>query len=243
MYKGRTVTVVIPCYQEKDRLSAVLGAIPACVDHIVVVDDGSTDGTSDIALAAAAADSRVVLLRHALNRGPGAAVSTGYQWALQRRSDLVAVIDGDGQVDPGILERLLDPVADSRADYCKGDRLSYPGAWRSIPAIRLAGNLILTALTRLMSGYKGLRDSQNGYTVIGARALAAFDWSRSHSGYGRPLEALVWLGQRGFRVASVPHPARYGLGERSKMRLPRDIFVIAGLLLHLVASRPPAARR
>lgn len=242
MYRRLTVAVIIPCYQERPRLSAVLRAIPDYVDHIVVVDDGSTDGTGDIAHAHACADARTVVLSHDLNRGPGAAVSTGYAWALHNRVDLVAVIDGDGQADPLILERLLDPVAADRADYAKGDRLSHPGARRSIPVLRLTGNLILSALTRLLSGYKDLRDSQNGYTVIGAKALRAFDWSRAHSGYGRPLELLVWLGRRGFRVANIPHEPRYGVGERSKMSLPRDVIVIGGLLLRLAVSKPPAAR-
>lgn len=243
MYRQLTVAVVIPCYQERDRLGGVLRAIPGCVDHIVVVDDGSTDGTVDIARAHASADTRMVILSHDRNRGPGAAVSTGYGWALRKQVELVAVIDGDGQADPLILERLLDPVAGGAADYAKGDRLSYPGGERSIPALRLAGNLILSALTRLLSGYRDLRDSQNGYTVIGIKALRTFDWSRAHSGYGRPLEHLVWLGRHGFRVANIPHEPRYGIGERSQMSFPRDIFVIGGLLLQLLVSRAPVARR
>ncbi|MCG3175846.1 MAG: hypothetical protein MOGMAGMI_00782 [Candidatus Omnitrophica bacterium] len=245
MYRGLRVAVVVPAYQEADQLPAVLRAIPDHADSVVVVDDGSADGTERSVLDRARDDDRIVLLRHERNLGPGAAVISGYRWALTRGFDAIAVIDGDGQIDPSLLPLVLDPIASGTADYAKGDRLSSADSRRHTPRLRLIGNLLLTALTRRLSGYAELSDSQNGFSAISARALRAFDWDLAHRGYGRPLQTLTWLGRAGFRLAQVPHPSRYGVGERSKMRLGRDVFVILGLLLRLLCSareRPEAAR-
>jgi len=150
-------------------------------------EDAADAGRSDVDLARgkgrrAISDVRertappVKLIRHVRNAGVGAAVATGYRWALANEFDVTVVMDGDGQMDPADLPRLVAPVVRGEADYAKGDRLSVAGARRVMPTMRYVGTRVLTAVTRVISGYWHLRDSQSGYTAISLAALRAIDW-------------------------------------------------------------------
>src|SRR5687767_13271166 len=98
MYHDRRVAVVVPAYREAERIAATVRRVPPWVDHVLVVDDGSDDGTDR--LAREAGDGRLVVLRHAQNRGVGAALATGYRAARGLNADVVAVMAGDGQMHP-----------------------------------------------------------------------------------------------------------------------------------------------
>src|SRR5687768_13907024 len=110
MYRQLRVAVVIPAFNEERAVAAAVESVPEFVDRIVVVDDASTDATS--ARASDAGDSTAMIVRHVENRGVGAAIVTGYRAALDDRCDVVAVMAGDGQMDPADLPSLLDPIAD-----------------------------------------------------------------------------------------------------------------------------------
>src|SRR5512140_2870434 len=99
------IAVVVPAYHESLLIVRTLRGIPRFVDRIIVVDDGSSDATA--ALAEREADPRIVVIRHAQNRGVGAALKTGYTQAFADGADIVAVMAGDGQMDPADLQPLL----------------------------------------------------------------------------------------------------------------------------------------
>src|SRR5882724_11742456 len=122
MFRGRTVAVVIPAYNERDKIVATIRSVPGYVDHILVVDDGSADGTAAAARrhAGRRRGGVVEVLRHDVNRGVGAAIATGYARAVELGAQVTAVMAGDGQMDPVDLPRLLDPIVEGRADYAKG---------------------------------------------------------------------------------------------------------------------------
>src|SRR5438105_1669760 len=135
MFRGHRVAVVVPAYNERDKIAATIRSIPGFVDHIVVVDDGSGDGTGAAARRAGRrGGGRVVeVVAHGRNRGVGAAVATGYERAVGLGADAVVVMAGDGQMDPADLPRLLAPVVSGAADYAKGNRFAWPGGWREMP--------------------------------------------------------------------------------------------------------------
>ncbi|WP_229380485.1 glycosyltransferase family 2 protein [Haloarcula marismortui] len=144
MYKGSTIGVVVPAYNEEGFIGDVLDSLPEYVDQVFVIDDCSTDGTwteikeyvdTEVTQASVTGDSaqqivvadgagttvsesqtfldkRIVPVRHQTNGGRGAAVQTGYELALMSGMDTVAVLDGDGQMDPNILDEILDPVVE-----------------------------------------------------------------------------------------------------------------------------------
>ena len=138
MYQGLRLAVVVPAFNEGHKLAAVLAGLPAYLDHVLVVDDGSADGTAAVALAASRPG--LELLRHDRNRGVGAAVATGYRRALALGCDATLVMAGDGQMDPRDVPRLLAPIVEGRADYVKGNRFACREVWRAMPATRPASS-------------------------------------------------------------------------------------------------------
>ena len=122
MFEGKTVAVIVPCYNEENQIGRVLETIPDFVDCIIVVDDASTDGTVDAVnryIQQHDNASRIVLLRQDRNRGQGAAVERAAREVISRRFDIAAVMDGDGQMDPKQLRLIVAPVARGKADYAK----------------------------------------------------------------------------------------------------------------------------
>lgn len=251
MYRGHSIGVVIPVYNEEEFVGDVIDGLPAYVDRTYVVDDRSTDDTwaeiqrradEEVAVRAPTADgggtedSWLVPIRHETNQGRGGAVKTGYEAALADDVDVVAVLDGDGQMDPGMLDRVVDPVVAGVADYAKGDRLRRPADREQMSNWRLFGNLLLTALTRFSSGYWGMTDSQNGFTAISREMLADLDLDGLYDGYGFLNDVLVQLNERGARIADVPMAARYG-EEESGIRYRTFVPFLSALLLHRFVRR------
>ena len=231
MYKGESVGVVVPAYNEAGLVGDVIETLPPFVDRAYVIDDCSTDGTwSEIENAAAEINERpaviepreihadggkvftprVITIRHEHNRGVGGAIKTGYKRAREDGLDIVAVMNGDGQMDPGILDRIIDPIVEGRADYTKGNRLSHPDHRREMSAWRTFGNTLLTVLTKFVSGYWRMNDPQNGYTAISRRALETIDLDRLYDRYGFCNDLLVHLNVHEMRIEDVDMEARYG---------------------------------
>lgn len=234
MYCAKRMAVVVPAYNEAGRLGAMLREVPAWVDDILVVDDASTDATN--AEARTSGDTRVRVRCHERNRGVGAAIATGYAWALECGADLVAVMAADGQMNPDELEALVEPVAQGAVDYAKGNRFARVEVWRRMPPARLAGNLALSVLTRPLTGYWRVFDSQCGYTVISREALRRLPLGALYPRYGVPNDLLSRLAEMHARVADIPVEARYP-AHHSHMRLPRVVPPLVGLLGRLACRR------
>src|SRR5712692_7901170 len=232
MYERKTVAVVVPAYNEEKLIGTVLDTMPDFVDLIIVVDDASTDRTSDIVVSyhVRLAD-RLLLVRHTHNQGVGAAIVTGYKQALVRHSEVVAVMAGDGQMDPDDLARLVAPVARGEAEYTKGNRLFRGESWRMIPHSRYLGNAVLSLLTKIASGYWHIADSQSGYTAIARLALEWLDLDGIYKRYGMPNDMLIKLNAGNFRVRDVSVRPIYDIGEVSGIRMQKVIPTIAWLLL------------
>jgi glycosyltransferase involved in cell wall biosynthesis len=235
MYGSLTVAVVVPAFNEADKIVPMVRSIPGFVDRIILVDDGSSDGTA----AAAARAGRVGLeiLRHPENRGVGRAIASGYSRALELGSAVVAVMAGDAQMHPADLPALLAPIASGDADYAKGNRFGWPGVARTMPPVRLLGNFILSWLTRLVTGCWHVFDSQCGYTAISGCALAALDLNRMVPRYGYPNDLLARLAAGGARVVDVPVRPVYGVGWRSGIRPWTVLYPISFVLLRAVGRR------
>ena len=227
MYRETRVHVVIPAYNVAPRIAAVLKSVPEFVDAITVVDDASRDGTADAARAAG--DPRVQVLQHDVNRGVGAAMATGFADALASGDGIVVKMDGDGQMDPGMLPRLLDPIVDGRCGYAKGNRFLFARELTAMPRHRLVGNFSLTFLTKLASGYWHVFDPQNGYVAVASSVLRLLELDRLARRWFFENDMLINLNVFNVPVADVPIPARYG-DERSSMSIGR---VLVSFPFHL----------
>ncbi|MBA3716813.1 MAG: glycosyltransferase family 2 protein [Actinobacteria bacterium] len=229
MFEGKTVAVVVPAYNEEPLIGTTLGGIPEFVDRVIVVDDGSRDGTRE--RVRALADGRVELVEHGDNRGVGAAIVSGYRRALEERIDVTCVMAADNQMDPDDLAAIVEPVARGEVEYSKANRLFTGRAWELIPRHRYLGNAGLSFLTKIASGYWHVADSQSGYTAISLGALEELDLERIYPRYGFPNDMLVHLNVVGARVRDVPSRPVYGVGERSDIKLWKVVPTISWLLL------------
>ncbi len=172
---------------------------------------------------------RMVALRHEQNRGAGGAIKTGYLAGLTDGVDIVVTIDGDGQMDPVHIPRFLDPIVRGEVEYTKGTRFVGRNSVHEMPSFRLFGNLILTALTNISSGYWGMTDPQNGYTAITTRALHLIEVEELFEYYGYCNNVLTRLNVHNIPIADVPMDARYG-DEHSNIEYPTYIWLVSGLL-------------
>jgi len=228
VYKGKKIAVVVPAHNEEPFIAEVIETMPSFVDKIYVANDASTDSTGNI-LSNIASD-KLVIVTHEQQTGAGAAMLSGYKRACADKMDVIAVMAGDGQMDPAILDRILDPVVEGKTDYSKGDRLSLPQHKKGMSAWRAFGNFLLTYLTRIASGYWHISDPQNGYTVISRGVLERVDLNNVEMGFAFENDLLVKLHVCGAKVVNVPHPARYR-GEHSKIKYPHFMVTTSWLLL------------
>ena len=228
MYEGRTVAVVVPAYNEEALVGSTVSGIPAFVDRIIVVDDGSKDET---AVRAQNADKRVEVIPHEGNQGVGAAIITGYRRAIAIGVDVTCVMAADGQMDPDDLETLVRAIAIDETDYAKANRLFTGQAWQLIPRTRYLGNAALSFMTKIASGYWHVADSQSGYTAVNLETLKLLDLGRIYRRYGFPNDLLVHLNVFNRRVRDYPSRPIYGVGERSGIRLRHVVPKISWLLL------------
>ena len=233
MYRDKTVSVVVPAYNEEKLIGNVLKTVPGFVDHIVVVDDASSDRTGEIVKSKQEGDVRITYIRHPQNTGVGGAIATGYKWARDKGIDISVVMAGDAQMDPKDLPGLLNPIADGEVDYSKGNRLFTGKAWRVIPKGRYFGNAILSFLTKIASGYWHVADSQSGYGAVALQVLKTIDLENIYKRYGMPNDLLVKLNVYHFRVRDVPINPIYGIGEKSGLKIYKVVFTLSFLLLKL----------
>ena len=214
MYKHDSITVVVPAYNEAAHIGDVVGSMPDFVDHIIIIDDSSSDLTGEAALSRG--DSRVIVLQTSQNLGVGGATILGYRKSIELGGSITVKMDGDGQMPPDYLPALLDPLVEQGYDYAKGNRFLAGEALSAMPRHRLFGNVMLTFMTKVASGYWHVFDPQNGYTAIKAEALRTLDLDAVHKRFFFENDMLVHLSIFSRRVIDVAIPARYS-DERSKL--------------------------
>ncbi|MGJ4926027.1 glycosyltransferase family 2 protein [Bradyrhizobium sp. HKCCYLS2038] len=211
------IAVVIPAFRAADTILPVIAAIGPEVGLIVVVDDCCPDGTA-LLVANLCSDQRVVVLRHDANRGVGGAFLTGLQFAIRRGAEIIVKIDADGQMDPALVPALVQPIESGQADYVKGDRFFFLNNAAAMPPVRLFGNLALSFMAKLSTGYWTIMDPTNGFFAVHARIAELLDVDRIANRYFFETDLLFHLGLLRAKVVEFPMRARYG-GEISNLRV------------------------
>jgi len=230
MYKDKSVSVVVPCFNEEQQITRVIETMPGFIDKIVVIDDKSKDKTLDVLVKLKNGNDKIILIEHDKNQGVGGAIASGYKWSRDKNIDIAVVMAGDGQMDPAHLPLLLDPVVTGEVDYTKTNRLLSGNAFNKIPTGRYYGNAMLSMLTKIASGYWHIADSQSGYTAINRKALRLINWDKMYKRYGQPNDLLVLLNIFNLRVRDIYTDPLYDVGENSKLSIPRVMFKIPFLL-------------
>jgi glycosyltransferase involved in cell wall biosynthesis len=202
------IAVVVPAHNEELLVGTVVTSAPAFVDHVIVVDDASSDATSTA--AEAVGDPRLEVHRLPENLGVGGAIVFGHKRALELGCDVSVVMAGDAQMDPAYLTQLIDPIADGEAGFTKANRFYGEGSFEGMPRHRVVGNIGLSFLTKAASGYWGLFDPQNGYTAIHRTALERLQLDRLAKRYEFENDLLIKLNVLRVPARDVPIPAVYG---------------------------------
>jgi glycosyltransferase involved in cell wall biosynthesis len=198
------VVAIVPAHNEAPRIGAVIAGAGAAV-RVLVVDDGSTDQTADVATAAGA-----TVLRQSPNRGKGAALRAGFRWALDGGFDAAVTLDGDGQHDATEIPRLLTAWRESRADLVIGER-----NFRAMPPMRRLANLLGTAAFSWAVGRR-IPDNQSGFRVVSARLMRA-SLDSAEAGFEFEVEMIVTAIRHGWPIAWVPIRTIYA-GEPSHIQ-------------------------
>jgi glycosyltransferase involved in cell wall biosynthesis len=227
MYAGQRIAVVVPAYLEERHVGEVIRNAPELVDHIIVVDDASPDATSEAARGAA--DPRVEVIRHEQNTGVGGAILTGHARAVELGADVAVVMAGDNQMDPAYLPALLDPIVERGYGFTKANRFFSTTSFKGMPRHRIFGNVVLTFLTKVASGYWHLVDPQNGYTAVRTDVLRRLPLDKVAKRYEFENDLLIWLNILDVRALDVPVPAVYR-DEVSSIRLSSVIVRLLRLL-------------
>lgn len=215
MYRDKRISLVIPAHNEERLIRPTLENVPGVIDKVYVIDDASTDSMRDVVNELARNDERIELIVHDLNRGVGQSIIDGYRASAKHGYDITVVIGGDYQMDLSEVNDFLDPIVDGEVDYTKGNRfMSGCGAFDLMPKTRLFGNMLISAMTKIASGYYKVVDVVDGYTAISKRAIESINWDKAWKGYGYPMDFLIQLNMKGFRIKDVPRTAIYLEGER-----------------------------
>ncbi|AEB11482.1 glycosyl transferase family 2 [Marinithermus hydrothermalis DSM 14884] len=221
------VVAVIPAYNEERFIASVVIKTRGYASHVIVVDDGSTDRTAELAEVSGA---RVVRLEK--NQGKAAALNAGFKAALQLKPDAVVCLDGDAQHEPAEIPELVRPILAQEADVVVGSRFLEKRS--PIPGWRQLGQHTLTAVTNLTSGVK-ISDSQSGYRAFSPKAVRTLRFRSS--GLSVESEMQFLFSQAGLKVKEVPISVSYADG--SKRNPVVQGLQILDAILSLVARRRP----
>ena len=215
------VAVVIPCYRVKRHILDVLSGIGDEVSHIFVVDDACPDESGRF-VEERCCDTRVTVIHHPFNQGVGAAVLTGYTAALRQGAEVIVKVDGDGQMNPALIPRFIEPILRGQADYTKGNRFYDLAHIGQMPAFRLIGNSALSLMAKLSTGYWNLFDTNNGFTAIHAKAARRIPFDQISQRYFFESDLLFRLNTIRAVVVDIAMDACYG-SETSNLRVSRVI--------------------
>jgi glycosyltransferase involved in cell wall biosynthesis len=188
------VIAAIPCFNTEHFIADVVSRARKYVDQVIVIDDGSHDGTAEAAKVAGA-----LVIKHSINRGAGEAAKSCFETAKANAADVLLTLDGDGQHNPDEIPQVLAPVIESEADIVIGSR--FLGDYSSMPEYRKFGINVITSLYNIGSRVK-VSDAQSCFRAYSKKAIDSLNIAES--GFGFSVQLLIEARRRGFIIKEVP---------------------------------------
>ncbi|WP_206610877.1 glycosyltransferase family 2 protein [Mariniphaga sediminis] len=209
------IAVVIPCYKVRNHILDVLQAIGNEVSHIYIVDDACPENSGEY-VEKNTKDPRIKVIYHEKNKGVGGAVITGYKEAISDGAEIVVKLDGDGQMNPDFIPKLVIPIETGEADYSKGNRFFDVEKLLIMPRMRLIGNSFLSLINKMVNGYWNIIDPTNGFTAIHVNVLKLLPLNKIDNRYFFESDMLFRLSVLRAVVKDIPISPVYG-NEKSNL--------------------------
>ena len=232
--KQPKIVAAIPCYNTERSIGDIVTRAKKHVDQVIVVNDGSSDNTGEVAQAAGAS-----VIKHQLRGGAGAATQTGFEVARRSNADVLVTVDGDGQHNPEEIPLFITPILKGEADLVIGSRfLNRP---TDVPRYRKFGIGIITFLLNFGSRVK-VSDSQSCFRAYSKKALQFLNITEN--GFGFSVQLLIQARRKGLAIAEVPVSCSYNSDSHSLNPLIHGLGVALNVVrLRLKRRRPPCVKR
>ncbi|KZX15953.1 undecaprenyl-phosphate mannosyltransferase [Methanobrevibacter cuticularis] len=221
------ILAIIPAYNEEVAIGDVISKTKKYVDRVVVVDDGSSDKTVEIAKLAGAE-----VIVHKNNMGKGEALKSGFE--AVNDEDIVVTIDGDGQNNPDEIPKLIEPIINKKADLVNGSRY-IEGYEFDTPFYRRVGQKVLDIATNVSTGLN-ITDSQNGFRAFSKIAIPCFKFR--NSGFAIESEMLADASEAGLTIFEVPITVRYDLDGSTQNPVTHGVMVLWRVFQDMRFRRP-----
>ena len=203
----KTVAIV-PCYKSSNIAPRVVKDLIQYVDFIICVDDNCPEKTGLLIKNNIISDKLKVLF-HTKNMGVGGATKTGINYAQKIQAEIIVKIDSDGQMDPKNIPQLIEPIKNKTSDFTKGNRFRNIDVLVSMPKIRLIGNILLSFITKLSTGYWELFDPTNGFIAMNTKILNRIQYTKTDNRYFFETDLLFRCGLYDVLVSEIEIPTVY----------------------------------
>jgi hypothetical protein len=223
------LSIIIPAYNEAERIAPLITNIRKYSDaDIIVVNDGSTDHTADEARASGA-----VVITLPFNLGYGAALQTGFKYALEKGYTFALQMDGDGQHDPSSIPVIIKPVINDEVDVVIGSRFLGDNDYKA-PVIRRIGMFFFAIITRLVTN-KRITDPTSGYQAINRKAMELFASDVYPVDYP-DADVIIMLHRKGIRFTEVPVTMKRAIGNTSMHSGLKPFYYTFKMLLSILVT-------
>ena len=224
MISNKSISVVIPVFNVGESIKNFLKQIPEYVDQIYLIDDCCPLKTGKIVEENISNFKKVSISYNNKNLGVGGAVKVGYQESLKNNIDIIVKIDGDNQMNPNEINKLVKPLLNGEYGYAKGNRFLMKEEIENYPIVKFYGNIFLSFMSKLSSGYWDIFDPINGYTAITKECLQKLNLDKIDNGYFFESDMLYNLYLCKFRVKDIPVKIKYYKNQIQNMSVIKESF-------------------
>lgn len=229
-HQKKDVVVLVPAFNEELTISMVVLLSKRYADHVIVIDDGSSDRTRELATEAGAE-----VLSHTVNKGKAAAMMTGFARARELDPKVTVMIDADGQMDPELIPNVAAPVLQDEADLVIGSRYIGTNA-TDTPKHRRVGQKVLNKATTIGASVD-VTDSQSGYRALSLKALNNTNFNSDR--FNIESEMISYFSEIGLKIMEVPVTVRYDVPNgHSQSPLEHGLSVLGGVISYIGYRRP-----
>ena len=217
----KTVAIV-PCFKSSQIAPRVIKDLFQYVDFVICVDDNCPEKTGLLIEDTIKSDKLKVLF-HSRNMGVGGATKTGINYALKINAEIIVKIDSDGQMNPENIPQLVEPILNKTSDFTKGNRFRNVDVLISMPKVRLIGNIFLSFITKLSTGYWELFDPTNGFIAFNSKILNRIQYTKTDDRYFFETDLLFRCGLYDVLVSEIEIPTVYK-NENSELNPLVEVF-------------------